>query len=168
MEIVKINTQMQTGSNPKGSWEIAKELGLRGVYKGTAATLMRDVPFSFIFFPLSTYAKQRLNERDRANGWEGKPKFASVFWGSVIAGVIAAVTVTPADVIKTRLQTKSANGVQYNGIAHAAREIYAKEGVSAFFKGSAQRAGIIAPLFGIAMLVYEAQQRMASNWNEKK
>jgi hypothetical protein len=97
MEIVKINTQMQIGKSAKGSWEIAKELGLRGVYKGTAATLLRDVPFSFIFFPLSTVAKRYLHERDVKNGWTGKPKFQSVFLGGVAAGIVAAVAVTPAD-----------------------------------------------------------------------
>jgi len=166
MEMVKINSQMQgqlaaAGGKAKTSWEITKELGLRGLYKGTPATLMRDVPFSFIFFPASAYFKQAALERDRKNGWTGKPKFGSVFWSGIAAGVIAAASVTPADVIKTRLQTKG--NVEYRGIAHCASEIYAKEGVAAFFKGAPQRVMIIAPLFGITLLVYEAQQRWYSS-----
>ncbi len=49
MEMVKINTQMagqyalKTGTKPKTSMEIVKELGVRGLYRGTAATLLRYV-----------------------------------------------------------------------------------------------------------------------------
>lgn len=68
-------------------------------------------------------------------------------------------------VIKTRLQTSG--GVQYNGIADAARGILATDGTAAFFKGAKQRALIIAPLFGIATLVYEAQQRYFSSQSKK-
>ena len=65
-------------------------------------------------------------------------------------------------VIKTRLQTSRPGMPQYKGIADAARGILATDGPAAFFKGARQRALIIAPLFGIATLVYEAQQRYFS------
>jgi hypothetical protein len=56
---------------------------------------------------------------------------------------------------------------KYRGIAHAAQEIYRTEGLKAFFKGGPQRVMIIAPLFGITLFVYEAQQRWF-NGNDKK
>jgi solute carrier family 25 aspartate/glutamate transporter 12/13 len=62
----------------------------------------------------------------------------------------------PILVIKTRLQTRPAPGtaaVHYRGIAHCAQEIYRNEGAKAFFKGAGQRCFIIAPLFGITLLV---------------
>ena len=103
MEIVKINSQMagqialKSGTKPKTSLEIVRELGLRGLYRGTPATLMRDVPFSFIFFPLSSYLKLQAAERDRQAGGAGKVSFQAVFWSGIGAGVVAAVAVTPAD-----------------------------------------------------------------------
>jgi solute carrier family 25 aspartate/glutamate transporter 12/13 len=164
METAKINAQMaavQGGAN-KTSWTIVKELGLRGLYRGTPATLMRDVPFSFIFFPTSSYLRQLAAERDRRRGGEGKVPFSVVFWSGIGAGILAAGAVTPADVIKTRLQTRRTDGIVYRGIAHAAQEIYQKEGLKAFMKGAPQRCMIIAPLFGITLVVYELQQRYYS------
>lgn len=104
MEVIKINTQMAgqhalaTGTKPITSWQIAKELGIRGVYRGTPATLLRDVPFSFIFFPLSSYFKSLAAERERAKGnVSGKVPFSAVFSSGIVAGMVAAYSVTPAD-----------------------------------------------------------------------
>merc|ERR1712065_9983 len=65
MEIVKIRMQVQ-GTLPadvprKTTMEVVKELGIRGLYKGSAVTLMRDVPFSLIFFPSYAVLKDKLH-----------------------------------------------------------------------------------------------------------
>jgi hypothetical protein len=168
MEVTKINSQMAvmhakaTGQPVQSSWSIVKELGLKGLYRGTPATLLRDVPFSFIFFPLSSVWKKMIADRDRARGGDGKVPIAHVFVSGVVAGSVAAFSVTPADVIKTRLQTRravQAGEVQYKGIADVARHVYHTGGLTAFFRGGIQRVMIVSPLFGITLLVYEAQQR---------
>lgn len=53
-----------------------------------------------------------------------------------LAGMPAAYLVTPADVIKTRLQVASRKGEStYNGIRDAFKKILKEEGPKAFFKG---------------------------------
>jgi solute carrier family 25 aspartate/glutamate transporter 12/13 len=37
--------------------QIVRELGFAGLYKGAGACLLRDIPFSAIYFP--TYAKMK-------------------------------------------------------------------------------------------------------------
>ena len=37
--------------------QVVRSLGLSGLYRGTSATLLRDVPYSLIFFPLYAYLK---------------------------------------------------------------------------------------------------------------
>lgn len=54
-----------------------------------------------------------------------------------IVGIPAASLVTPADVIKTRLQVVARKGqTTYSGIPDAARKIMAEEGFRAFWKGT--------------------------------
>uniref|UniRef100_A0A3Q3KCL5 Mitochondrial glutamate carrier 2 n=1 Tax=Monopterus albus TaxID=43700 RepID=A0A3Q3KCL5_MONAL len=137
--------------------QLLKTRGLAGLYKGAGATLMRDVPFSMIYFPLFANLNQlgRENKGDQADVQSQAP-----FWQSFVAGCaagsVAAVAVTPLDVIKTRLQTlqKGVGEDTYRGIVDCTRRIMRREGPAAFLKGATCRALVIAPLFGIAQGVY--------------
>ena len=53
MEMAKIQLQMM--STPENKLTFLRRLGLIGLYRGFGATFMRDVPFSFIFFPIYTW-----------------------------------------------------------------------------------------------------------------
>ncbi len=54
---------------------------------------------------------------------------SSLFMSAFIAGVPAAGLVTPADVIKTRLQVAARQGqTTYNGVIDCARKIMREEG----------------------------------------
>lgn len=137
--------------------ELLKTRGLAGLYRGAGATLMRDVPFSMIYFPL--FANLNALGRDSADG-QAADQAQAPFWQSFVAGCsagsVAAVAVTPLDVIKTRLQTlqKGEGEDTYRGIIDCTRRIMTREGPSAFLKGATCRALVIAPLFGIAQGVY--------------
>lgn len=155
MELLKIQLQdagrvQSTGNNPVSATSIALNLirskGIFGLYKGTTATMFRDVSFSVLYFPLFA----NLNSL----GPKRKGSDESVFWASFLAGCaagsISAVAVNPIDVVKTRLQTlKRAEGEQhYSGIRDAFVRILRDEGIKAFFKGAMCRVMVIAPLFG--------------------
>ncbi|KAI9205806.1 mitochondrial carrier domain-containing protein [Polychytrium aggregatum] len=162
MEMVKIQMQL-AGANtapglPKPSaGDIVRQLGLRGLYKGTAACLARDVPFSIVFFPTLAVLKSL------GSGPSGTPSFGVVFGSGIAAGMIAAAAVTPMDVVKTRLQAIPRPGDPvYKGMAHCYREIIKNEGFSALFRGVVPRMLIVSPLFAITVLVYEVQQRFLS------
>uniref|UniRef100_A0A8D3DZ84 Solute carrier family 25 member 22a n=1 Tax=Scophthalmus maximus TaxID=52904 RepID=A0A8D3DZ84_SCOMX len=73
-----------------------------------------------------------------------------------LAGSTAAVAVNPIDVIKTRLQSLNRGSTEdtYSGVTDCIRKIMRNEGPSAFLKGAYCRALVIAPLFGIAQVVY--------------
>lgn len=97
---------------------LIKEKGIAGLYKGTGATALRDVSFSVVYFPLFATLNQ-FGPRT-ADG-------SAVFWVSFLsgcaAGSIAALSVNPFDVIKTRLQAlKKAEGeMAFNGIGDCIR-----------------------------------------------
>lgn len=155
MEIVKIRLQVAGESKQRrGLVEVVRELGLRGLYYGAPATLLRDVPFSMVYFSLYGRLKRHFTDE------KGQIPITKVFLSSTIAGVIGATIATPADVVKTRLQVKPQPGDPvYTGIADCIKQINAKEGPSAFFKGVGPRCLIISPLFGIALVVYEFQKK---------
>ncbi|KAJ8399569.1 hypothetical protein AAFF_G00409800 [Aldrovandia affinis] len=135
--------------------QIARELlrsqGIQGLYKGLGATLMRDVPFSIVYFPLFA----NLNRLGKVSP-DGPAPFYWSFLAGCAAGSTAAVAVNPCDVIKTRLQSlsKGASEESYNGVVDCFSKILRKEGPSAFLKGAGCRALVIAPLFGIAQVMY--------------
>ncbi|XP_049895342.1 solute carrier family 25 member 55a isoform X2 [Epinephelus moara] len=137
--------------------QIAKELlhtnGIQGLYKGLGATLMRDVPFSVVYFPLFA----NLNNLGKPSP-EGSSPFYWAFLSGCAAGSTAAVAVNPCDVVKTRLQSlnKGSSEETYNGVVDCVSKIMRKEGPSAFLKGAGCRALVIAPLFGIAQVMYFA------------
>lgn len=127
--------------------------GIAGLYKGTAATMLRDVNFSIVYFPLFA----RLNALGpRKKDGSGEAVFWTSFLSGCVAGSTAAFTVNPFDVVKTRLQLlKKASGeMTYSGITDAFMKILKTEGIFAFFKGAGCRMIVIAPLFGIAQTVY--------------
>ncbi|KAL7749437.1 hypothetical protein RI367_004991 [Sorochytrium milnesiophthora] len=159
MEITKIQMQLASINLPAGAprptlTQIVRQLGLRGMYKGTAATLARDVPFSILFFPSHAYFKSLCANPD------GGVDFQYVFGSGILAGWLAAAAVTPMDVIKTRLQAAPKPGQPvYSGILQCGRDIAHREGVRALFKGTLPRCMIVSPLFGITLFIYELQQR---------
>ncbi|XP_072290858.1 mitochondrial glutamate carrier 1 [Eucyclogobius newberryi] len=134
--------------------QLLKTQGLSGLYRGAGATLMRDVPFSMIYFPL--FANLNALGRESHSCAHGRAPFWQSFVSGCMAGSIAAVAVTPLDVIKTRIQTlqKGEGEDTYRGIIDCTRRIMKREGPSAFLKGATCRALVIAPLFGIAQGVY--------------
>uniref|UniRef100_A0A336LGC9 Mitochondrial glutamate carrier 2 n=1 Tax=Culicoides sonorensis TaxID=179676 RepID=A0A336LGC9_CULSO len=133
--------------------QLLKEKGIAGLYKGTGATMLRDVSFSIVYFPLFA-TLNGLGPR-KADG-SGEAVFWCSFLSGCAAGSFAALFVNPFDVVKTRLQAlKKAEGeVAFNGVADCITKTLKHEGPTAFFKGGLCRMIVIAPLFGIAQMVY--------------
>lgn len=172
LEIVKIRLQMQgkskvikAGEIPHkhlSASQIIKQLGLKGLYKGASACLLRDVPFSAIYFPTYANLKKVLFGFDPSNTNSNKKLSTwQLLVSGALAGAPAAFFTTPADVIKTRLQVESKqHDIKYSGISHAFRVILKEEGVTAFFKGSLARVFRSSPQFGFTLASYELLQNM--------
>ncbi|KDQ63115.1 hypothetical protein JAAARDRAFT_168598 [Jaapia argillacea MUCL 33604] len=159
LEIVKIRLQIQgeaakaEGAVPRGAAHIVRQLGLFGLYKGAGACLLRDIPFSAIYFPAYWHLKKDVFHE----GYNGKQlSFMETLSAAAIAGMPAAYFTTPADVVKTRLQAEAKAGhTVYKGMADAFAVIYREEGFKAFFKGGPARILRSSPQFGFTLLAYE-------------
>ncbi len=94
-----------------------------GLYRGYGITLLREVPFAFIQFPLYEKFKVLMGEYQ---GYKTSPLQAAAC-GSISGGVAAGLT-TPLDVIKTRLMLGSDRlGVPYHGVNDVIQRLLKEE-----------------------------------------
>ncbi|XXH00205.1 hypothetical protein Hte_006547 [Hypoxylon texense] len=162
LEIVKIRLQVQgevakatEGAQKRSAMWIVKNLGLAGLYKGASACLLRDVPFSAIYFPTYSHLKKDVFGESKTK----KLGILQLLTAGAIAGMPAAYLTTPCDVIKTRLQVEARKGdTNYTGLRHAATTIMKEEGFRAFFKGGPARILRSSPQFGFTLAAYEVLQ----------
>ena len=104
METVKIRMQMATiltsgksstvtFPSAPSTMSVVKDLGIKGLYRGSLATLSRDVPFSMLFFQLFASFKSHFAEKQGKTDLE----FQYIFASGISAGAISAYLVTPMD-----------------------------------------------------------------------
>ncbi|XP_056315367.1 calcium-binding mitochondrial carrier protein Aralar1 [Danio aesculapii] len=157
LEIVKIRLQVagEITTGPRVSaLSVIRDLGFFGLYKGAKACFLRDIPFSAIYFPVYAHTKAMLADED------GRLGALQLLSAGAIAGVPAASLVTPADVIKTRLQVAARAGqTTYNGVIDCFRKIMKEEGFRALWKGAGARVFRSSPQFAVTLLTYELLQR---------
>lgn len=144
---------------------IVRNLGLVGLYKGASACLLRDVPFSAIYFPTYSHLKKDFFGESSTK----KLGVLQLLTAGAIAGMPAAYLTTPCDVIKTRLQVEARKGeATYTGLRHAAKTIWKEEGFTAFFKGGPARIFRSSPQFGFTLAAYEVLQNVLPMPGSKK
>jgi solute carrier family 25 (mitochondrial aspartate/glutamate transporter), member 12/13 len=139
-EMIKINMQMNN------------KIEYTKLYTGVSACFLRDIPFSGLYFPTYWFLKEKLNYNVFLSGTlAGIP---ATFLAGTLAGIPAAFLCTPADVVKTRMQTLRYNNINIKMIP-TIKSIYYNEGLTAFFKGSGWRVFRSSPQFGITLFIYE-------------
>lgn len=124
------------GAKPKysGPGDVAKSLyregGIRSIYKGTFATLLRDVPGSMAYFGAYEGIKRGLTP---AGSTPDQLNPFAVFMAGGMAGIANWIVAVPPDTIKSRLQTAPEG--MYTGFTDVAKRIVTEEGPSALFRG---------------------------------
>ncbi|KAH7366885.1 mitochondrial carrier domain-containing protein [Plectosphaerella cucumerina] len=110
----------------------------RELYRGWGITVMREVPFTIIQFPiwerLKAWGRAR---RARKSGTTVETEVGAVesaAYGS-LSGAIAAASTTPLDVLKTRIML-SEKKVR---VGEVVKSVLREEGWRAFFKGTVPR-----------------------------
>jgi solute carrier family 25 (mitochondrial carnitine/acylcarnitine transporter), member 20/29 len=144
MERVKVILQVQDqktlapGEKPKyaGGADVVRQLyregGVRSVFRGSAATLARDMPGSALYFATYEYVKRRLTPVDPATGKQsGSLSLPAITAAGAAAGVAMWIPVFPVDTVKSRLQSAEGNPK----IGEVIRGVYRAGGLRAFFPG---------------------------------
>lgn len=110
--------------------QLWREGGIRHVYKGTCATLLRDVPASGMYFYVYEFIQDMIRQK---TGSQEVNLMGTIFAGGM-AGVSYWILGMPADVLKSRLQT-APSGTYPNGIRDVFRELMVKDGPLALYRG---------------------------------
>ncbi|KAI0859361.1 mitochondrial carrier domain-containing protein [Xylaria cubensis] len=110
----------------------------RELYRGWGITVMREVPFTVIQFPLWEALKGWGRRRRQGAGGQATTVEVgageSALYGS-ISGAIAAGITTPLDVLKTRVMLSR----ERESVLTVLRELFANHGVRPFFAGIGPR-----------------------------
>jgi len=155
-EVVKQRAQAKQAASSllvlKGILNKRKTHGVVGVwkelYRGWGITILREVPFTVIQFPLWEALKKWQAQR---NGRTEATAVESAAFGC-LSGAVAASATTPLDVLKTRMMLAT----EKQSLASLASQILRESGPKAFFAGIGPRVGWISAGGGIFLGAYQA------------
>ncbi|CAG5121284.1 unnamed protein product [Candidula unifasciata] len=152
VEVVKQRTQaLNTGSSLASFRLTLQSEGLRGFYRGYTSTVMREIPFSIIQFPLWEFMKSTWSEKS------GQPITAwqSSVCGAIAGGTSAAIT-TPLDVVKTRIiLAKKGSSIASGSILYVLKHVAQEKGIRGLFSGMVPRVIWISIGGSVFLGVYE-------------
>lgn len=128
IEVLKIRLQVQRG-RAQGPLALAASIlqteGLRGLFRGTGVTLLRDTPSTGLYY--AVYEASR-----NAAGGRGAGTDLATLLAGALAGVCSWLSIYPLDVIKSRMQ---ASPGRYASMLDCARRSLREEGPAVFSRG---------------------------------
>ncbi|KAM4022510.1 mitochondrial S-adenosylmethionine carrier protein [Anomaloglossus baeobatrachus] len=140
-EVIKQRAQVSPSSTTYRMFASTLRLeGIRGLYRGYKSTVLREIPFSLVQFPLWEFLK---------DFWSWKQSRPLDSWQSAVcgafAGGFAAAVTTPLDVAKTRIMLAKAGSSTAGGnVLLALSDIWRTHGLTGLFAGMVPRISAIS------------------------
>ena len=147
-----LKTNMQARSGKIGISGVLREAlahgGVRSLWTGFGPTILRDIPFSAIYWAGYEHLKIRLQEEfPSSSTW-------IPFLAGASSGMMAAFITLPVDVIKTRSQSQLQHTHKLNAI-NLVKVLFKEEGVKGFFRGAGPRLIRVVPMCAITIGCFE-------------
>ncbi|KAJ2783380.1 Mitochondrial succinate-fumarate transporter [Coemansia javaensis] len=177
MDVIKIRLQAQRHSMmdplevPRyrnamhAAYTIAREEGIRTLYKGVALTALRQSTNQAVNF---TFYQEFKRIARRVQGVDELPSYQHLILGGV-SGAMGPISNAPIDTIKTRIQkaTSLKGESAWTRFVTVTREIAQKEGYRAFYRGLTPRVLRVAPGQAITFMVYEKVKSWIDLWEAR-
>jgi solute carrier family 25 carnitine/acylcarnitine transporter 20/29 len=129
---------------------VLKTEGVRvGLFRGMNATIIREMPQYGIYYPSYEFITRNLSKK--GDGKDLSAPMTALSGG--LAGVAQWIPTYSFDVVKSRIQ--AAEPGTYASPMDCARQVYQKEGISAFGRGFGACIARAFPLHGAIFLGYE-------------
>ncbi|XP_004854225.1 S-adenosylmethionine mitochondrial carrier protein isoform X1 [Heterocephalus glaber] len=163
-EVVKQRAQVSASSRTFQIFSnILHEEGIQGLYRGYKSTVLREIPFSLVQFPLWEYLKAL---------WSWRQDHAVDSWQSAVcgafAGGFAAVITTPLDVAKTRIMlAKAGSNTASGNVFSALQGVWRSQGFTGLFAGVFPRMAAISLGGFIFLGAYDQARSMLSKVGRK-
>merc|ERR1712106_1268525 len=156
LELIRTRMQVDGSSLKTVTTQLSKNLrvnGLRALYLGYGATILRDVPFSGVYFCSFEAAKLVLSKEDL------NPNMLNCL-SAMSAAMVAGLITNPFDVIKTRQQMMLGTDLSRpTGLRLTYLKTVSTDGYGALMAGLAPRMLKVVPACAIMMTSYEASKR---------
>lgn len=152
--------------------QVIKYEGYGGLFRGLGSTLLRDVPFSGIYWTTFESTKRAFNKPDSE-----KNSFLFNFFCGSVAGSIAAFVTVPFDVVKTHQQIELGEKEIYtdgkiqqraSNMTDIVRNIYKNHGLKGLFTGLMPRIFKVAPACAIMISTFEYGKQFFQKYNSQK
>ncbi|XP_010765527.1 calcium-binding mitochondrial carrier protein SCaMC-2-A-like isoform X2 [Notothenia coriiceps] len=130
-----------------GMMQMIREGGMKSLWRGNGVNIIKIAPETALKFMAYEQIKKLICNDKQTLG------ILDRFVAGSLAGVLAQSTIYPMEVLKTRLALRKTG--QYSSISDCAKQIFRREGLSAFYKGYIPNMLGIIPYAGIDLAVYE-------------
>ncbi|XP_048009084.1 probable mitochondrial glutathione transporter SLC25A40 [Megalobrama amblycephala] len=174
LELIRTKMQAEKQSYRELSAVIRSSLhseGWRSLWRGWGPTLLRDVPFSAMYWFNYEKGKAWLCEYNSCTD----PTFAITFTAGALSGSFASIITLPFDVVKTKrqvelgeLQTMNLSSQVSSSTYNVMKRIVAENGVSGLFAGFMPRLIKVAPACAIMISTYEFGKAFFRRYNQQK
>ncbi|XP_078518459.1 solute carrier family 25 member 45-like [Lissotriton helveticus] len=170
VDLIKVRLQNQTepyqrhpatrASQPlyKGPVDCAVSIlhneGPSGLFRGSVALLLRDVPTVGLYFMTYHVLCQRMTKEGQ------EPGSLTMLFAGGCAGTVSWACANPMDVIKARLQMDGVKGVRYKGVLDCIITSVRQEGASVFLKGITLNSARAFPVNAVTFFSYEMLMKL--------
>lgn len=145
--------------------------GWLSLWRGLGPTILRDVPFSAMYWYNYERGKSYLCEWYKTK----EPTFTITFMSGAMSGSFASIVTLPFDVVKTRrqvelgeLQAKNLSSQASSSTFSVMSRIVAQDGFGGLFAGFLPRLIKVAPACAIMISTYEAGKAFFRKRNQER
>jgi hypothetical protein len=143
---------------------VCRSEGPVALWRGNNAQLLRVFPYAGIQFMCYDFYKGKIRKLSGASSSAGTSHFPAVenLLSGAFAGATSVLITYPLDCLRARLAVEEGKVSRFAGLGDAIKTMYAKEGVSGFYRGVTPTLLGILPYAGIAFAANDTLRARAS------